>query len=71
MLIDDIASKLVSVTRSGSVSDWIDRMGVLAHQAGVHTELINWTAAPHVVSYGVVRQAISEGRLEALQKLLG
>jgi hypothetical protein len=49
--------QLIEVTRKGPVTQWIERMAVVAGNLGLRLENINWNGSPAMVAQEVVVQA--------------
>lgn len=65
-----LRQKILEKTRPGPLSEWVDRIGTLATDAGIKTELINWNSSPLVVAHEIVKQANAHDVLDKLTQLL-
>lgn len=59
----ELAERLLEVTKEGPCSQWVDRISVVAKDAGLRAEMIDWGGSPALVAWAVVSHAISRGTL--------
>lgn len=68
----ELTHKILELTREGRVSDWAERISLLASKAGLQLEQINWNSSPLVIASHVVQNARSYyGNTKKLEEILG
>lgn len=50
-----LRDELLEVTRPGSLTQWVDRIGEFADKAGVTLHRVNWNNSPLLVAHEVVK----------------
>lgn len=61
-----LINEILEATRSGSVTGWSNRLGVLAEYGCVKTELINWYQSPKAIATEIVQYAQNNNGIEYL-----
>lgn len=66
MNISEVTRLLISVTREGPVSQWVDRIGIIADKAGLDLASICWQGDPNMVVFAVYQEAERCRRIQHL-----
>ena len=61
-----LRADLIAVTKDGRVTDWNERIALLAYKAGLSLEHIAWEGSPHMVAHRVVDMATRFGHMQLL-----
>lgn len=62
----DLRDRLLNKTRSGLVTEWNERLAMLAGRAGMRQEHVDWQGTPMVVAGRVADRAFRTGMQAAL-----
>ncbi|MBX9949460.1 MAG: hypothetical protein K2Y39_09855 [Candidatus Obscuribacterales bacterium] len=68
--LNALAKQLLEVTSKGRVSDWIERIAVVARELGLSLAAINWNRSPECVAMDVSDKADRSGRMAHLETIV-
>jgi len=66
MNIAEVVRLVIDSTREGPVSQWVDRIGVVAHKAGLELSGICWQGDPSGVAFSVYQEAERHNKVQNL-----
>jgi len=66
----ELRKRLVEITREGRVQDWNERIAIIAEEAGVKMESINWNGSPINIASEVVSFFYAREKVDKLKAVL-
>ena len=64
----ELAQAILTITKHGPISDWPDRIAVIAREIETPVEVIRWSTAPALIAYDLIRASLRMGKIEELKK---
>ena len=65
-----LSENIIALTKNGPVSEWVERISMLAREAGLPLEQICWQGSPQTVVRSVIEKAENHDEVAQLQNIV-
>jgi len=70
MTTTEIINLICEKTKDGPVSQWTDRMAIIAEQVGLDNSEICWQGSPITVAFSIYQEAKRRNKIDKIKEVL-